>query len=128
MRYRFIKKDICCSRNDVGNLVLSVILDGHRVKRTYVFYPKREAIRKFQEEFGTYLNDYKPVGVMPLTNFGGLAIMEIENGIDDYVWVTDNYGDGYKNITRNKIRYNTKGEPYFIRNGHTWYLNEFMRC
>ena len=45
----------------------------------------------------------------------------------DYVIVCDNYGDGYKNITRNKIRYNSNGDAYFVRNGHRWHLDQFMR-
>lgn len=126
MRYRFSKNDISCSRNDCGNLVLSVMLDGRRVSKTYVFYPKREAIRKFQEEFGTYPKNYKPIGTLCLCNHGGLAVMDIEYGIEDYVHVTDNYGDGYKNLTKNKIHYNAKGDGYFVRNGRRWYLKEFM--
>ena len=128
MRYRFTKEDVCCSRNDCGNLVLSIMLDGHRVKQTYIFYPKREAIRKFQEDFGTYPKDFKPIGTLCLCNHGGLAVMEIEYGINDYVYVTDNYGDGYKNITKNKIFYNMSGDEYFVRNGLRWYLKDFMRC
>ena len=128
MRYRFTKEDICCSYNDVGNLVLSIMLDGQRVKQTYIFYPKKEAIKRFQQEFGTYPNDYKPIATLCLCNFGGLAIMDIEYGIDDYVWVTENYGNGYKNITRNKIYYNRNNEEYFVRDGVRWYLKDFMRC
>lgn len=127
MRYRFIKNDITYRRDDCGNHVLSIMLDGQRKERKYIFYSKAEAIQRFQKEFGTYPNDYKPVGVLTLCNFGGLAVMEIEYGIDDYAIVCDNYGDGYKNITRNKIRYNTNGEAYFVRNGHRWYLDQFMR-
>lgn len=128
MRYRFSQSDIAVRRNDVGSLVLSVMLDGQRIERTYMFYSLKEAIKKFQQEFGTYPKDFKPVGVLALNNFGGLSVMEIEHGIDDYVYVATNYGDGYTRCTRNKIRYNKKGESYFIRNGHTFYLKEFMRC
>lgn len=128
MRYRFSQSDIAVRRNDVGSLVLSVMLDGQRIERTYMFYSLKEAIKKFQQEFGTYPKNFKPVGVLALNNFGGLAVMEIEHGIDDYVYVAANYGDGYTRCTRNKIRYNKKGEAYFIRNGHTFYLKEFMRC
>ena len=127
MRYRFTKNDITYRRDDCGNHVLSIMLDGHRKEHKYIFYSKAEAMQKFQRDFGTYPNDYKPAGVLTLCNFGGLAIMEIEYGIDDYVIVCDNYGDGYKNLTRNKLRYNTKGNAYFVRNGRRWYLDQFMR-
>ena len=80
MRYRFTKNDITYRKDDCGNHVLSIVLDGHRKEMKYMFYSKAEAIKKFQQEFGTYPNDYKPVGTLCLCNWGGLAIMEIENG------------------------------------------------
>ena len=127
MRYRFLQSDIVVRKSDFGSLILSVILNGERVHRTYISYPLKEAVKKFQREFGTYPKDFKPMGVMALNNFGGLAVMEIEHGIDDYVFITDHYGRGYENITKNKVRYNAKNEPYFIRNGHRWYLKDFMK-
>lgn len=127
MRYRFTKNDVTYRKDDCGNHVLSIVLDGHRKERKYVFYSKAEATKKFQQEFGTYPNDYKPAGILTLCNWGGLAIMEIENGFDDYVIVCDNYGDGYKNITKNKIHYTTNGDAYFIRGGRRWRLDKFMR-
>lgn len=127
MRYRFTKDEIGIRRNHEGSWVLSMILDGQLVEMAYMFYSKKEAIDRFQYEFGRYPNDYKPAGVLPLSNFGGIAVMEFEDGIDTYAYVTDNYGDGYKNITKNKVYYNAKGNPYFVRNGRRWYLNQFMR-
>ena len=106
MKYRFTKNDITYRRDNCGNHVLSIVLDGQLKKMSYMFFTKREAFKKFLEEFGTYPADYKPVGTLCLCNWGGLAIMEYEYGIDDYVIVCDNYGDGYKNITKNKIYYN----------------------
>lgn len=126
MRYRFLQSDITVRKSDFGSLVLSIMLNGERVQRTYIAYPKKEAIKMFQQEFGTYPKDFKPIGTLCLCNHGGLAIMEVEYGFDDYVFVTDNYGDGYKNLSRCKIYYNAKGEPYFIRNGRRWYYKDFM--
>lgn len=127
MRYRFTKNEIGYRRNREGSHVLSIMIDGHIVEKAYMFYSKSDAIRKFQREFGAYPNNHKPAGVLTLCNLGGLAIMEIEYDIDDYVYVCDNYGDGYKNITKNMIRYNAKGNAYFVRNGKRWYLDQFMR-
>lgn len=127
MRYRFTREEIGYRRNREGSHVLSIMLDGHMVERAYMYYSKPEAYKKFQTEFGTYPNDYKPAGILTLCNWGGLAIMEIENGFDDYVYVCDNYGDGYKNITKNKIHYTTNGDAYFIRGGRRWRLDQFMR-
>jgi hypothetical protein len=87
-------------------------------------YSEREAIRNFQLEFGTYPDDFKPLATMHICNFGGLAIMEIR---DEVAYVCDNYGDGYKRLTKNKIFYSAKGHPYFTRNRNRYYLSEFMR-
>lgn len=127
MRYRFTKNDIIVRQNHEGSWVLSIMLDGHLIERAYMFYSKDSALKKFQSEFGLYPNDYKPAGVLCLNNFGGIAVMEIEYGIDDYVYVCDHYGDGYKNLTKNKIKYDINGNAYFIRKGQKWFLSDFMR-
>lgn len=124
MRYRFTKDDVTVRRNDNGSLTLSIVLDGHLKHMNYMMYSEREALKKFQHEFGTYPDDYKPAGVLPLCNFGGMAIMEIKG---DYVYVCDNYGDGYKNITKNLIQYTKYGKPFFRRNAQVWYLSDFMK-
>ena len=127
MRYRFTKNDINVCYNHDGSIVLSIMLDGKYVDHLYIGYSKSEALNRFQKEFGLYPNDYKPKGVAHLNNCGGLAIMEIEYDIDDYVYVCDHYGDGYTNLTKNKIKYDKNGEAYFIRKGQKWFLSEFMR-
>ena len=67
----------------------------------------------------------KPIAVMPMCNFGGLAIMEIIQ-CDNKVVVCDNYGDGYKHRTVHKLYTNKKG-TYFRRYGKRYYLDDFMR-
>ena len=124
MRYRFSKDEISIC-GGYGDLTLSIILDGEYKSCSYLGYSTQEAIRKFQQDFGTYPKNYIPVGTLPINNFGGIAVMEIENGIEDYVYVTDNFGNGYTNLTKNKIHYNKKGEPYFVRYGNRYYLHEF---
>lgn len=128
MRYRFTKDEIMEINNYDGSFNLSITIGGEYKTCTYMGYSRREAYSRFQNDFGTYPNNFVPLGTKHMCNFGGLAVMEREYGIDDYVIVCDNYGDGYKNITRNMIRYNTKGEPYFVRYGKRHYLGEFMRC
>lgn len=126
MRYRFTKNEISiCDK--YGCLTLSIMLDGNYIHHSYMGYTKQEAIRKFQQEFGDYPSNYVPAGVLSLNNFGGIAIMKFENGIDTYAYVCDNYGDGYKKLTKNKIYYNIKGNPYFVRYGKRYYLDQFMK-
>lgn len=127
MRYRFKKEDIQVTNNHDGSVTLSIILNGKYIHHMYIGYLVTEAKKKFQQDFGVYPDDYKPVGVLNLCNFGGLAIMEIDSDIDDYVIVCDNYGDGYKNISKCRVCYNAKGRPYFTRHKQRYYLNEFMR-
>lgn len=127
MRYRFAKKDINVKQVQPGFLILSVLLNDETIKEEYWFCTKRDAINEFQKEFGTYQKDHKPIAVYPLSNFGGLAIMDIENRFDIYVYVVDNYGDGYKNLTKNKVYYNEHGKMYFVRYGKRYYLDNFMK-
>ena len=127
MRYRFNRDEINMRRNHDGTLVLSVILNGERIEHAYMGYSKGAAVRLFQQKFGSYPKDCKPVGTLCLCNHGGIAVMEIMYDIDDYVMVCDNYGDGYKNITKNVIKYNAKGEQYFVRYGKRYYLKDFIK-
>ena len=53
-----------------------------------------------------------------------LIIFKVIYDINDYLVI---YNERTKQITENKIRYNNKCEPYFIKNGHRIYLNECIR-
>lgn len=69
---------------------------------------------------------------LPITMDNGLGIIDFEHGINDYVITTyyTCFPSGHIDISRkrkNMIRYNAEGEPYFIKNGQTYYINEFMR-
>lgn len=122
--YRFTKDEISIYRNKYGDITLTILLNGKYIHHTYNGYSEREAIRNFQREFGTYPDDFTPAGVLTVCNFGGLAIMEIK---DDICYVCDNYGNGYKNLSKNKICYTRNGRAYFTRNRNRYYLSEFMR-
>lgn len=69
----------------------------------------------------------KPIGTLVLNNFGGLCIMKIIRDIDDYVVSAENYGNGYIRASKARIRYDRKGNPYFMRFRQKYYLNEFMK-
>ena len=122
--YRFTKDEIHISRNHYGDLTLSIMFNGKYYHSTFNGYSKREAIKRFQQEFGTYPDSFKPLATMHTCNFGGLAIMEI---IDEVAYVCDNYGNGYERLTKNKICYNQHGHPYFTRNRQRYYLSDFLR-
>ena len=69
----------------------------------------------------------KPIGILTLNNFGGICIMKIIDGIDTYVVSAENYGEGYVRASKARIRYDRKGNPYFVRFRQKYYLNEFMK-
>ena len=77
-----------------------------------------------KKESREILNNYEPMGVCTLSNFGGVTIYNIEYGIEDYViyqWFNEEI------LYKSKLKVNKEGESVF-RIGNVWYnLNEFMR-
>ena len=77
-----------------------------------------------KKESREILNNYEPLGVCTLSNFGGVTIYNIEYGIEDYViyqWFNEEI------LYKSKLKVNKEGESAF-RIGNVWYnLNEFMR-
>ena len=72
------------------------------------------------------MNAYKamnPVAVMAITNNCGMAILDIEYGIDDYVIVKGFTGD----IHRYKLHETNKGSYFKYCNGCRYYLDWFMK-
>ena len=77
-----------------------------------------------KKESREILNNYEPIGVCTLSNFGGVTIYNIEYGINDYViyrWFNEEI------LYKSKLKVNKEGESVF-RIGNTWYnLNEFIK-
>ena len=77
-----------------------------------------------KKESREILNNYEPMGICTLSNFGGITIYNIEYGINDYIiyqWFNEEI------LYKSKLKVNKEGESVF-RIGNTWYnLNEFMR-
>ena len=77
-----------------------------------------------KKESREILNNYEPMGICTLSNFGGVTIYNIEYGIEDYViyrWFNE------ERLYKSKLKVNKEGESVF-RIGNIWYnLNEFMR-
>ena len=77
-----------------------------------------------KKESREILNNYEPIGVCTLSNFGGVTIYNIEYGINDYViyrWFNEEI------LYKSKLKVNKEEESVF-RIGNVWYnLNEFMR-
>lgn len=68
----------------------------------------------------------KPIATFSLCNFGGLAILDIIHGIDDYAVACFNYGNGNKEIRRHKILTSPSGRPYIRKGGTRYYFDQMI--
>ena len=77
-----------------------------------------------KKESREILNNYEPMGICTLSNFGGVTIYNIEYGIEDYViyrWFNED------RLYKSKLKVNKDGD-YVFRIGNVWYnLNEFIK-
>jgi len=64
------------------------------------------------------------IAIKPISNFGGIVILDIDG---DYVVSAEDYGNGLLRKATAKVRYNAKGDAYFMRQGRREYISEFMR-
>ena len=67
-----------------------------------------------------------PVGVYPMNNFGGLAILDIDDS-GDRCTAAWSYGDGYTGTRRHAIHYTYTGRAYIRKNGRRFYFDQIMR-
>ena len=68
------------------------------------------------------------IGVVPLNNWGGIEVLDILYGIDDYVVACINNGDGRSAFRKHKIHTSTtSGRDYFTKYGKRYYLDEVER-
>ena len=72
--------------------------------------------------------DKPPIATLPLTNFGGLGILDVhyEYG-ESYVIVAFFNGNLVGNIRKHKLMLSKTLDQYFRRGNSTYYLNEFIR-
>lgn len=77
-----------------------------------------------KKESREILNNYEPMGICTLSNFGGISIYNIEYGIEDYIiyrWYNEEI------LYKSKLKVNKDGD-YVFRIGNVWYnLNEFIK-
>ena len=66
-------------------------------------------------------------GVYPMCNFGGLEILDIENGIDDYAVACFNFGTGRQKIRRYKIQVSESGRAFIRKEGVRYYFDQIMK-
>lgn len=68
----------------------------------------------------------RPVGVYPMTNWGGIEILDILYGIEDYVVYRFNFGEPQE-LHRAKIRYGVNHSSFRTSAGYSIRLDECMR-
>ena len=69
----------------------------------------------------------KPIGTFCLCNFGGLEILDIEYGIDDYIIACFNFGTGRQQIRRHKIQITPSGRMFIRKQNVRYYMDEILR-
>lgn len=57
-----------------------------------------------KEEIAKYENK-EPIAVYPISNWGGIEILDILYGVDDYVIWRYNFGEPEKKLHKAKIKY-----------------------
>lgn len=60
--------------------------------------------------------DVEPIGVYGMNNWGGVEVLGIEYGIEDYVIARFNFGGEPQNPRRCKIRYGSRWDSFRIGN------------
>lgn len=68
-----------------------------------------------------------PIAVLSLLNCGGIEILDIEYGIDDYVISAINNAGDRSSIGKHKIYTSTSGRTYFRFGDRRYYIDEFIR-
>ena len=68
-----------------------------------------------------------PIGVYAMSAFGGIEVLDIDSYVDLISYKYLNPDGSRSRLVRSKIRFNAKGEPYFIAARTRVYLSEVIR-
>lgn len=71
-----------------------------------------------------YQADFEFIASKSTCNWGGIVILSCDS---DYVESAELYSKGLLRKAKAQIRYNSKGDAYFMRQGIREYLNEYMK-
>lgn len=66
-------------------------------------------------------------GVFPLNCFGGVEILDIQCGIEDYAVACFNFGTGRYKIRRHKIQTSESGRAFIRKEGERYYFDQIMK-
>lgn len=79
-----------------------------------------------KEEIAEY-SSKKPIAVYPMSNWGGVEILDIIYGIDDYAIWRFNFGEPEEKIHRSKIKYGASTASITVEGTHVS-LGDCMRA
>ena len=74
-----------------------------------------------------YAQNNAPSGVLPLCNFGGVAVWLVDGCGDECIAAYD-FGSGYDHVHRHCIHYSPSGRPFIKKGGARYYFDEMMRA
>lgn len=69
----------------------------------------------------------KAIGYYCECNWGGLEILAVENGFEDYAIACFNFGSGRQQIRRHKIQHFDSGRCFIRKQGRRYYFDQIMR-
>lgn len=70
----------------------------------------------------------RPLAVLPLSNFGGLAILDILSECGDSIIIAAwNFGRGYENTRRHTVKETTSGRSFIRKGNRRFYLDQMQR-
>lgn len=73
-----------------------------------------------------YAAENEPTGVMPLCNWGGVAVWIID-GCGDECIAAYHFGDGFDHVHRHAIHYSPAGRPFIKKGNARYYFDDMMR-
>ena len=70
----------------------------------------------------------RPLAVLPLSNFGGIAVLDVINECGGTVIVAAwNFGRGYENTRRHTVKETTSGRSFIRKGNRRFYLDQMVR-
>ena len=69
----------------------------------------------------------RPTGVLPLCNWGGVAVWILDGFGDECIAAFD-FGSGYQHVHRHYIHVSPSGREYIKKGNARYYFDEMMRA
>ena len=74
-----------------------------------------------------FARENRPSGVLPLSNWGGVAVWILDGYGDECIAAYD-FGGGPDHVHRHAIHVAPSGREYIKKGGRRYYFDEIIRC